>query len=184
MKGWGNRRARTRYQTGNLGQAEHGHLTGNATEGGKRQGRLPVSAVLGLPAVGMDSGKGDVPSQTQFRTFLSLPRLQPLTCGWWMDRVLSPRIWRQYRFIPDALDLKYKRNLLVMYYVIYLFQIMPKTYLKFFGHWTFRIPGLYLSLSSMVTMLASIEYIYLPAQCKHGIDKYTLNKQKKMDEWI
>lgn len=46
---------------------------GDAMEGGERQGTVPASAFLGLPALGRNSGKRDIPSQTHFRTFLSLP---------------------------------------------------------------------------------------------------------------
>lgn len=53
---------------------------GDAMEGGERQGTVPASAFLGLPALGRNSGKRDIPSQTHFRTFLSLPCLQLLTC--------------------------------------------------------------------------------------------------------
>lgn len=36
-------------------------------------GLVPATAFLGLPTFGRDSGKQDIPSQTHFRTFLSLP---------------------------------------------------------------------------------------------------------------
>lgn len=70
-----------RHQLGNLGHAQNRRLMGYAMEGGERQGTVPASAFLGLPALGRDSGKRDILSQTHFRTFLSLPCLQQRTCG-------------------------------------------------------------------------------------------------------
>ena len=85
---------------------------GYATKGGGPQGTVPASAFLGLPALGRDSGKRDIPSQTHFRTFLS-PLLPPATYMWLMDKVVKlffflsgTRIWNLCMYIPELLGLK------------------------------------------------------------------------------
>lgn len=74
--------------------------------------------------------------------YIPLPPLPPATYMWLMDRLLkllkknNIRIWNQYMFIAELSGLRYtyKSSLLVKLYTIYLFQMMPKTYLELFGH--------------------------------------------------
>lgn len=134
--------AGSRHQLGNLGHAWNRRLMGYATEGGARQGVVPVSAFLGLPALGRDSGKRDIPRQTRFRTFLSSPASSYLhvantQTATHFFSLSNSRLWNQYMFISEILGLQntYKSSLLLQQYAIYVCQLISQTYFKFFGFW-------------------------------------------------
>lgn len=74
MRKWGSRKDERVMrpfwsQLGNLGHASRTGVWWVAID----DGLVPASAFLGLPTLGRDSGKQDIPSQRHFRTFLSLP---------------------------------------------------------------------------------------------------------------
>lgn len=90
----------------------------------------------------------------------------------------NTRIWNQCMFIPELLGLKltYKSRLFVKLHTIYLFQVMPKTYLEFF--WRLALESLAYSCQYLQQWRClDLKSKFCLGLCKQVLSTYILNKR-------